>query len=55
MESIKFKREHEVLAQRHGMTTKGLPGLMEKSQHGYEMTKRDLTTVPMNRKAIPLT
>ena len=55
MASIKFKREYEVLAQRHGMTNKGLSDLGEESQHGYQMTKWDLTREPMNRKALPHT
>ena len=34
---------------------KGLLDLGEKFQHGYQMTKQDLTTAPMNRKSLPLT
>ena len=55
MGNIKFRREYEVLDQRHGMTKKGLPDLGEESQHGYQMTKWDLTRAPMDRKSLPLT
>ena len=47
MASIKFKREYEVLSQRHGMTTKGLLYLREESHYGYQMTKWDITREPV--------
>ena len=35
----KIQEEYEALAQGHGGTKKGLPGLREDSQHGYQMQK----------------
>ena len=55
MTSIKFNKNYEVIYSKAWNEYKGLPNLREDTHHGHQMTKRDLTRVPMIRKSIPLT
>ena len=54
MASIEFMKEYEVLYSKAWWDYKGLPDLREDTQHGHQITKNDLTRVPMIRKSIPL-
>ena len=55
MPSIKFKKDYKVLYSKEYLDYKDLPDLKEDTQHGNQMTKRDLTRVPMIRNALILT